>query len=387
MLLSLGSAEKKEHMEKIDKIGSDLSKLLAQQRQGVTQSQPANLERKLDEVSKNSKDIIQYSDAIYQMLSKKSENNFDPQMLLSQIKNILAQQQGCCFKEKMQNDGIPLDFQNYLHEVFNFISQLESNYKDSSPGAYSLAGQKNWRDTLNALKRKLDDLKRNADTIPELQRRENELKSSLVALQQEVAGLKLQAEKKDKELEERKEEIALLQLDAEEKEKKLIDDWQKKLDDREKTNNLTVESIKENFSRFAPGDILSIFNVDLASIDKNGNNKRLMAVYSYLSLLKELRGSVFTKRFAGFDRDLLASFQGDELFQVRKNVEEHLNTQIESEGYKVHWPLPEQRINPELHYDETNAGQIIAKVKSAIIYKTDENGVFKCEVTASVETR
>ena len=148
-----------------------------------------------------------------------------------------------------------------------------------------------------------------------------------------------------------------------------------------------MESIKENFSRFAPGDILSIFNVDLASIDKNGNNKRLMAVYSYLSLLKELRGSVFTKRFAGFDRDLLASFQGDELFQVRQNVEEHLNTQIESEGYKVHWPLPEQRINPELHYDETEAGQIIAKVKSAIIYKTDENGVFKCEVTASVETR
>ena len=212
MLLSLGSAEKKEHMEKIDKIGSNLSKLLAQQRQSVTQSQPANLERKLDEVSKNSKDIIQYSDEIYQMLSKKSENNFDPQMLLSQIKNILAQQQGCCFKEKMQNDGIPLDFQNYLHEVFNFISQLESNYKDSSQGAYSLAGQKNWRDTLNTLKRKLDDLKRDADTIPELQRRENELKSSLVALQQEVAGLKLQAEKKDKELEERKEEISLLQL-------------------------------------------------------------------------------------------------------------------------------------------------------------------------------
>ena len=387
MLLSLRSVEKKENGEKFETIERDISKLLVQQRQAVTQSQPVNLEKKIDEVSKNSKDIIQYSDAIYQMLSKKSENNFDPQMLLSQIKNILAQQQGCCFKEKMQNDGIPLDFQNYLHDVFNFISQLESNHKDSSQGAYSLAGQKNWRDTLNTLKRKLDDLKRNADTIPELQRRENELKRSLEALNQEVAGLKSQAEKKDKELAERKEEISLLQLDAEEKEKKLVDDWQKKLDDREKANTLAVESIKENFSRFAPGDILSIFNIDLASIDKNGNNKRLMAVYSYLSLLKELRGSVFTKRFAGFDRDLLASFQGDELFQVRKNVEEHLNPQIESEGYKVQWPLPEQRINPELHYDETDAGQIITKVKSAIIYKTDENGVFKCEVTASVETR
>ena len=80
MLRSLGSAEKKEHMEKIDNIGSDLSKLLAQQRHGVTQSQPANLERKLDEVSKNSKDIIQYSEDIPEDLSLLKVKDFIKEM-------------------------------------------------------------------------------------------------------------------------------------------------------------------------------------------------------------------------------------------------------------------------------------------------------------------
>ena len=147
-----------------------------------------------------------------------------------------------------------------------------------------------------------------------------------------------------------------------------------------------LSQVRQNFERFAPEEILRMFNVTPNDIAGGGN--RTMAVYSYLNLLRELSGDSFVSRFKCFDSDLSLSYsEQGELSVVRKRVAAHLNARIAEEGYWIEWAMPGQEFKAKIHSDESDAkGNSISMVKSATIYEMDKEKHLKCVEKGIVRT-
>lgn len=313
----------------------------------------------------------------------------------------LRQKESCCLKEKLSSQGVPSDFQDSLVDIYQFIVALEKDFLPAVPSLqYSIVGQalsqKDWKNILTQVRGNIDKIFLTADQVKNLEREKKNLEDILNNQREEIKTLQSDKEQAQKDIEALNESIASQKEERESQERILRTQYetqikqeqensdQKLQQEQERCKNL-IAATKNSFATFAPESILALFNVSLENMDKAG--KRLMAVYSYLSLLRELRGSSFVKRFASFDRDLYIAFQGDELLQIRKKIEENLNPQILSEGYKIMWSNPGEKINPDIHYDDTSLGQVIAKVKSAVVYRLDDNGNWKCDSIGTVETR
>ena len=143
-----------------------------------------------------------------------------------------------------------------------------------------------------------------------------------------------------------------------------------------------VKKLTDAFDKLVSPDVQKLFGI---GIDQEIDKSVLRPMYSYLCLLAELRTNVFANRFGVFDKDLRSSFEGQELAAIRQKIEEDLNPRIESAEYKIHWPAVGERYDEEIHRSESDYGQSISEVKTAVIYRL-KDGEFQRESKANVVT-
>ena len=142
-----------------------------------------------------------------------------------------------------------------------------------------------------------------------------------------------------------------------------------------------VKKLTDAFDKLVSPEIQKLFGVSVEQI----NESVLRSMYSYLCLLRELRTNVFADRFRVFDKDLRSSFEGQELADIRQKIEEDLNPRIQKAEYSIHWPAVGERYDEDIHRSESDYGQTITDVKTAVVYRL-KDGEFQRENKATVVT-
>ena len=314
----------------------------------------------------------------------------------------------CFYKEQLEKySKVPQYFLDSLQQYYDFIMQLynETGHLDNSlpidePPENIFSEIQNW----------LEQIKNDAGKLLHVEGENNKKDVEIVSLNNQIENLnseKSQYQEEVQQLEERlegektkhQEEVQQLEerLEGEKtKHQEEIQRIQKQQDgfltNTRQDHTAEIEKLKQEYqgeienqgkvlAALVPMEILDLFDMTYGDF----NSRKLMVVYSYLSLLRDTREGVFIERFRSFDRDLLVAVNTPELTDVRSKVEAHLNGKLTV--FCIHWSKPGERFNPGIHFDSTGQGQIISKVNTAVIYRKNQDGKEICSTLGKVETR